>query len=302
MLGTFGKKILLSIHILLIAIWIGTLIASLVLVFLKKNTFNAIQFSGLDKSVFLLFDSIIMNISIAVTLSGLVFSVFTNWGFFRFYWIITKWVIIVFVAILIMFFASPAVNGMAALSDSFVEKVLNHPDYLHYQRHYILYTGVQIILLIFIVFISVIKPWGQRIPKKVINRQITIITGIVLGAVLIVSVTMQYVQLLHYRNLSITEVNLSQIDDGYYPGKVNYGFDYEVGVKIRNHSIQTVDILKNRKSFYARLAEGITYKVLREQKINLDGLTGATTTSRILLKAIEQALIIGRDDNNNRFK
>ena len=101
---------------------------------------------------------------------------------------------------------------------------------------------------------------------------------------------MQYSQLVHYRNLPIVEVNLSNIEDGEYIGKANYGFEYEVKVYVENHKIENIEIIKNRDSFYARLAEGITHKIIREQKVNIDAVTGATTTSKILMKAVETAI------------
>lgn len=54
---------------------------------------------------------------------------------------------------------------------------------------------------------------------------------------------------------------------------------------------KNVFLIKNRDSFYARLAEGIKHKIIREQKINIDAVTGATTTSKILMKAVEAAII-----------
>ncbi len=114
--------------------------------------------------------------------------------------------------------------------------------------------------------------------------------GLIAGITLTGSVLAQYLQLAHYRNLAINEIDLYQIDDGYYTGKVDYGFEYTVGVEIENHTIKNIDVIKNRDNFYARLAEGIRYKIAAEQKINLDAVTGATTTSMILLKAIETAI------------
>ena len=59
---------------------------------------------------------------------------------------------------------------------------------------------------------------------------------------------------------------------------------------VENHKIENIEIIKNRDSFYARLAEGITHKIIREQKVNIDAVTGATTTSKILMKAVETAI------------
>ena len=290
MLSLSGKKILLSIHILLISIWIGTLIAILLLLLVKQTQFNIAYFPALDKTVFLLFDSIIMNVSIAVAITGLLFSMFTTWGFFRFHWITIKWISIVGLALIIMFLQGPAVNGMASLSDVFLQEVRNNPDYLKFEHRRIIYTLIQLCLLTFIVFISVLKPWGQRKARKVLNRKVVLSIGIFLGVILATSSIMQYLQLVHFRNLQINEINLNQINDGYYTGTASFGFEYEVGVQIENHAIAKIDILKNRDSFYARQAEGVKYKIIREQKINIDAVTGATTTSKVLLKAVESAL------------
>jgi uncharacterized protein with FMN-binding domain len=290
MFSLSGKKILLSIHILLISIWIGTLIAILLLLLVKQTQFNIGSFPALDKTVFLLFDSIIIKDSIAVAITGLLFSMFTTWGFFRFNWITIKWVSIVGLALIIMFLQGPVVNGMASLSDVFLQEVRNNPDYLKFEHRTIIYTLIQLCLLTFIVFISVLKPWGQRKARKVLNRKLVLSIGISLGIILAASSIMQYLQLVHYRNLPINEINLNQINDGYYTGTASFGFEYEVGVQIENHTIAEIDILKNRDSFYARQAEGIKYKLIREQKINIDAVTGATTTSKVLLKAVESAL------------
>ena len=290
MLSLSGKKILLSIHILLISIWIGTLIAILLLLLVKQTQFNIAYFPALDKTVFLLFDSIIMNVSIAVAITGLLFSMFTTWGFFRFHWITIKWISIIGLALIIMFLQGPAVNGMASLSDVFLQEVWKNPDYLNFEHRTIIYTLIKLCLLTFIVFISVLKPWGQRKARKVLNRKVVLSIGIFLGVILATSSIMQYLQLVHFRNLQINEINLDQINDGYYTGTASFGFEYEVGIQIENHAIEKIDILKNRDSFYARQAEGIKYKLIQEQKINIDAVTGATTTSKVLLKAVESAL------------
>ena len=135
----------------------------------------------IDKSIFFLFDSIIMNVSIAVAITVLIFSTFTKWGFLKYYWIMTKWFILILLAIIIMFFADPSVNGMAALSDTLKIQVQNNEDYHYYEHQSIIYTILQLILLIFVVFISVVKPWGQRKIKKIVNRKFVIVTGIIIG-------------------------------------------------------------------------------------------------------------------------
>ncbi len=59
---------------------------------------------------------------------------------------------------------------------------------------------------------------------------------------------------------------------------------------VQNHRIEAIKFMKNRQSFYAKLAEGISDKILFAQTLNVDAVTGATTTSKCLQKAIENAL------------
>ncbi|UCE07720.1 MAG: FMN-binding protein [bacterium] len=290
MLNKSGKKILLSLHIILISIWLGNLISIILMQLSKHYCLVATHFSVVDRLIFILFDSIVMNISIVVAITGLLFSMFTNWGFFKFYWIGIKWFTIFFLAGIIMFFASPAINGMASLSDVFRQECISHPEYLKFEQGTIIYTSLQLTLLVVVIFLSVFKPWGARKQKFKINRKIIIISGIIIGILLAMSSVMQYSQLVHYRSLPVNEIDLSNIDDGYYIGKVDYGFEYEVKVHIKNHKIENIEIIKNRDSFYARLAEGIKHKIIREQKVNIDAVTGATTTSKVLMKAVETAI------------
>ena len=156
MLSLNWKKIVLGMHIFLVSTWIGSLIAILAVHFAEMD----IEF--IDKMVFILFDSIIMNISIAVAISGLIFSTFTQWGFVKFWWIIIKWILITALAVLIMFLAAPAINGTAAISDVFGNAALNNLDYLSLKQSTLIYISLQLLVLIFIVFLSTIKPWGKR--------------------------------------------------------------------------------------------------------------------------------------------
>lgn len=94
------------------------------------------------------------------------------------------------------------------------------------------------------------------------------------------------------RKMTIYEVDLSALKDGTFPGDFTYGgFRYEVEVVVRDHKIERVNVLRNREdSDYARKAEGVIDKVIKTQSLKVDVVTGATTTSKAILKAIENAL------------
>jgi len=91
-------------------------------------------------------------------------------------------------------------------------------------------------------------------------------------------------------NLTINNVNLSTISDGIYLGQYVKGrFNYKVEVIVKNNKIESIKIL-NQTSTYLNTSETIIKRVLEKQSLDVDVVTGATATSKGILKAIENAL------------
>ena len=64
-------------------------------------------------------------------------------------------------------------------------------------------------------------------------------------------------------------------------------------VIVRDHRIEGINVLENGTSEYAKKAEGVIGRVIELNKANVDVVSGATTTSKALLKAVEAALSSG---------
>jgi uncharacterized protein with FMN-binding domain len=93
------------------------------------------------------------------------------------------------------------------------------------------------------------------------------------------------------RAMPINHVDLTQTKDGDYPGSFAYGgFKYEVVVTVANHEIKNITITKNRNTSHAQKAECVVSRILERQKNDVDAVSGATTTSKALLKAVENGL------------
>ena len=94
------------------------------------------------------------------------------------------------------------------------------------------------------------------------------------------------------RRLTVNEVELTKVGDGTFHGDFSYhDFTYEVEVVVVEHEITQIAVLKNiEDDEYAKSAEGVVDYVLKEQSLKVGTVTGATITSKALLKAIENAL------------
>lgn len=95
--------------------------------------------------------------------------------------------------------------------------------------------------------------------------------------------------------ISINKVDLAKVKDGNYTGKFDaIIIGAEVKVKVKDHQIQAVNLVKH-KSERGKRAEVIPEKVVKAQSLQVDTVSGATNSSKVILKAIENALKDGEE-------
>jgi len=66
-----------------------------------------------------------------------------------------------------------------------------------------------------------------------------------------------------------------------------------VEATIKDHRIMEINVLENGRTEYAKKAEEVLERVKGQQTLKVDVVSGATTTSKALLKAVENALSSG---------
>lgn len=88
----------------------------------------------------------------------------------------------------------------------------------------------------------------------------------------------------------VAEVDLGSIADGEYAGSVKaFPVVVELKVRVKDHRIEAIDLIKHTNG-QGKPAEALLAKVVQEQKINLDVISGATYSSKAILLAISNAL------------
>ncbi len=123
---------------------------------------------------------------------------------------------------------------------------------------------------------------------------VIIVVIIILGGVFGLQ---EYLSLREYkeqvRDMTISNVDLSRIPDGSYTGTsdVNY-VSAEVKVTVKEHRITKIDLVKHNNGKGAK-AESLPDKVIEKQSLDVDMVSGATASSKVILKAIENALESG---------
>ena len=125
------------------------------------------------------------------------------------------------------------------------------------------------------------------------RRRIVLAAVIVLVAIIIaVFGAKSYIEasLVKLTETSIPDVDLSKVADGVYKGSHKvFPVEAEVRVTIENHKIIGIELVKHFNG-QGTAAEVIPDRVTEAQSLKVDIVSGATYSSKVILKAIENAL------------
>ena len=90
--------------------------------------------------------------------------------------------------------------------------------------------------------------------------------------------------------IAIGSLELSNISDGNYIGECSIAPVYvKVSISVKDHTLTDIEILEHANGLGSS-AEVITDTVIKEQSFEVDAVSGATVSSKCILKAIENAI------------
>lgn len=289
-LSASGQKVLKGFHITLAAITLGGLLSMFAL-FLLKITNPEMNQYPLDKSIYFINNSVVYYSLMGNILTALAYALYTRWGFFKHDWIIAKWALLVTLAVLFMVWFIPVINGMTSLSDSKLYLGDAAQQYKELVSKGLFRSFVLFGLFVAVIFISTIKPWGRRKEDLITNLKRLRIMLVSLTILFLASGILSNINLNKLRNMPIQDTDLTGVSDGIYEGSfIGGGGTYEVKVQVQNEKMISIDSKNDRDSKYEIYSRPVTDRILENQNANVDGITGATTTSKCIMKAVENAL------------
>ena len=141
-----------------------------------------------------------------------------------------------------------------------------------------------------IVLLQIVESDEMRISKKrtvLFVIMFLLLVGFVLGILYLKSVA-DYRKAV--KETTFEDINISDIPDGVYVGEYDVDFIYaKVEVTVQNGEITNINILEHRNE-RGKTAEVIADSIVDEQKIDVDAISGATNSSTVIKKAVENAL------------
>lgn len=156
-----GQRWLKMFHVVFAGFWMSSGVSLLLLnLFVAPEQGAAIY--GANLAMKFIDDFVIIPAANLCLLTGLIYGIWTRWGFFQHHWVTVKWVITVTGITVGTIWLGPWLNSMTALAGEAGAAALQDPGYQH-ARAMNLGVGAAVAgSLVFATAISVLKPWGRR--------------------------------------------------------------------------------------------------------------------------------------------
>lgn len=156
-----GLKYLKILHLISAIMWIGGAISMVAILYLiLPTTPDGYYIRSL--SVKLIDDLLVIPGAIGILITGIIYGIWSNWGFFKHMWIIVKWVITIVLVIFGTFVLGEWINGNVYNQEAIGNYISNHEIFVHNVGQSIFWGSIQTVCLFVVVWISVIKPWKKK--------------------------------------------------------------------------------------------------------------------------------------------
>lgn len=160
-LGPGGQRWLKGFHSFFACMWVGAAIVLSVKQFFI-NPSDGGELYGITSTMDFIDIFIIIPGAIGVLLTGLIYSIWTQWGWFKHNWITVKWVICLYGVVFGTYPLGPWMSDLAHISKAHGLSALSDPTFLHNRMMLIIFGTFQVSTLIFAVFITALRPWKKK--------------------------------------------------------------------------------------------------------------------------------------------
>jgi hypothetical protein len=160
-LGTGGLQWLKIFHIVFITLMLGGILSSLALRFqLQLASFDEVNVTY--KSLKTISDHIIRYGAQGIIITGLIYSIWTNWGFIKYKWIAVKWIVFFTQTLFGIFFIDRWMVENITMLEIQKSMALSNSAFIHNQSLIQFGAIAQSTLIICLICISVLKPWKNK--------------------------------------------------------------------------------------------------------------------------------------------
>jgi hypothetical protein len=153
------RKLSLTAHVAASVGWLGAVGAFLVLSIAGLASIRAETVRSAYLAMDLIGQYAIVPLSLLAVLTGVIQALGTQWGLFRYYWVLTKFTLTIVAALLLMLHQFTAVAAAAARVS--VANANTLPEVGKLGTQLVFDASAAVVVLLVTTILSVYKPWGQ---------------------------------------------------------------------------------------------------------------------------------------------
>ena len=175
------RKLTLTAHVSSSVGWLGAVLAFLVLALAGLTSRNADLVRGVYLAMNLLGQFVIIPLSLAALVTGLIQSLGSQWGLFRYYWVAVKFTLTVGATVLLLLHQLTAVSQAARRAAGTLPGVL--PEIGRLGTQLVVDAGLAVFVLLVTTVLSVYKPWGKT--RNGLRVVLLLLGALILGFVVL---------------------------------------------------------------------------------------------------------------------
>lgn len=161
-----GQKFLKFAHIFTASCWLAGNITMLTLSMVKLTIDDPYVLLGVNIATMQVDIVVVICLgALGCLFTGLLYSLTTAWGFFNHRWITVKWVLTIVLIAYGSFFLGPWKSEMLIIHKEVLDGVFENARYTQLQMMHLCGSPFQAIGVLFLTYISIMKPWRKNMHK-----------------------------------------------------------------------------------------------------------------------------------------
>lgn len=163
------KSLLIAIHVISLAAWIGGTLGMLLLGIYLSSADNAAQLTYTLASMEIIDENLLKYPALMTLLTGILLSLWTQWGLVKHYWVIVKLGLTMITIMIGILFLNKWTASLAEMVEDMGFASLQDGGFHSTWLNMVTTSSFNIFCLLFMVFITYYKPFGKIKKRRAAN-------------------------------------------------------------------------------------------------------------------------------------
>ena len=150
------------LHVMFSLIWMGVVICLGLLIFFRPDPSSGDELRYFNEIIHRIDTTLIAITPLISLITGILLCWKTNWGFFKYWWIIIKLSLTIIIIVFSIIYLGPVSPNLVEISGKLGLEALVDDTYISYFTRLTIFNPINIALFAFLTYVAHFKPWGKR--------------------------------------------------------------------------------------------------------------------------------------------